>query len=249
MHPFKLDRAKAERSIRDPDGPLWSVNAYTDTDELDSLVQAAIDSGAIARSDTRARPYVYPLSLSEPDPVLVYDPGHGRAYLGHSLKLREREGEGPVEFTLRLLEDVAAEANALASDRPPSPNAGETASAAGMSLRCPDCVSEDAALVDRGTELECGNCGAVFAREQALITVADAEAAHAERQAACACDDARGCPQCFDRAERLIGATVRDEHGREWQVTEADEKDGFPTLCGERIWARLKDVEVLDEAG
>jgi hypothetical protein len=244
MRPFNFDRAKAERSIRDPDGPLWPVNAYTDADELDSLIQAALDSGTIAR----ARLYVYPLSLSEPDPVPVYDPGHGRAFLGHPLKLREREGEDPVAFTLRLLEDLAAEGNALASDRSPSPPAAETASPAKMSLRCPDCVSEDAAPVDRGTRLECGNCGAAFARERALVTIADAEA-HAEHGASCACSDLRGCPRCFDRAERLIGAIVRDSQGREWEVTEVDEKDGFPTVCGERFWARLDDVQVLDEAG
>jgi hypothetical protein len=243
MRPFNFDRAKAERSIRDPDGPLWPVNAYTDADELDSLIQAALDSGTIAR----ARLYVYPLSLSEPDPVPVYDPGHGRAFLGHPLKLREREGEDPVAFTLRLLEDLAAEGNALASDRSPSPPAAETASPAKMSLRCPDCVSEDAAPVDRGTRLECGNCGAAFARERALVTIADAEA-HAEHGASCACSDLRGCPRCFDRAERLIGAIVRDSQAREWEVTEVDEKDGFPTVCGERFWARIGDVEVLDEA-
>lgn len=246
MPPFKFDRAAAERSIRDPDGALWPVNAYSDADELDSLLQAALDSGAIARAGRRARLYVYPLSLSEPDPVPVYDPGHGRAYLGHSLKPREREGEDPVAFTLRLLEDVAAEASALASDRPPSPPAAETASPASMSLRCPDCGSEDAAPIDRDRRLECGNCGAAFAREQALVTLADAEA-HAEQHAACTCDAVRSCPHCFARAEQLVGALVRDEHGREWEVTEADEKDGSPTVCGKRFWARLEDVEVLHE--
>lgn len=114
MQPFSFDRSTAERSLADPDGALWPVNAYSDADELDSLVQAALDSGAIAATERRARLYIYPLSLSEPDPVLVYDPGFGRAFLGHALKLREREGESPVGFTLRLLEDVTAEADALA---------------------------------------------------------------------------------------------------------------------------------------
>lgn len=247
MQPFSFDRAEAERSIRGPDGALWPVNAYTDADELDSLVQAALDSGAIARA-SRARLYVYPLSLSEPDPILVYDPGHGSALLGHSLKLCEREGESPVELTLRLLEDLAAEGNALASHGSPSPPAPSPASAADMSLRCPDCGSEDAAPIDRDRRLECGNCGAAFAYEQALVTLAETEA-HAEQHAACTCDAVRGCPQCFARAERLIGTLVRDDYGREWQVTEADEKDGFPTVCGERFWARPEDVEVLHETG
>ena len=44
-----------------------------------------------------------------------------------------------------------------------------------MSLRCPDCCSEEALPAGRGTRLKCGNCGAAFAREEALVTVAEAE--------------------------------------------------------------------------
>ena len=183
MEQFRFDRAKAEHSMTDPDGALWPVNAYSDADELNGLVGAAIESGAISRPNKRTHLYVYPLSLSEPDPVLVYDPGHGRAFLGHTLKLCEREGESPVEFTLRLLEDSTAEANALAeSPTMPPP---------------------------------------------------------------CTCSDVRGCPQCFDRADALVGATVRDGEGREWKVTDVDEKDGFPTVGDEVRWAYVRDVEAL----
>jgi len=83
----------------------------------------------------------------------------------------------------------------------------------------------------------------------ALLADGRNEAPGAEGQAACTCDAMRGCPRCFARAERLVGALVRDDYGREWGVTEADQKDGFPTVGGERFWARLEDVEVLDEAG
>ena len=61
----------------------------------------------------------------------------------------------------------------------------------------------------------------------------------------CTCSPSRGCPQCFYRADAMVGKTVRDEQGREWEVTEVDEKDGFPTLAGEDRWAYLSDVEVV----
>lgn len=68
-----------------------------------------------------------------------------------------------------------------------------------MNLLCPECCSEEAALVDRGRRCECGNCGARFTREEALVTVADAEA-HAEQRAESvrgakrsACDGASPC--------------------------------------------------------
>jgi hypothetical protein len=114
---FRLDRARTLASINDPDGALWPVNAYSDADELNGLVQAALEAGVIAREDSRACLYIYPLALSEPDPVLAVDSGTGPTLLGYSLKLREREGESPVEFTVRLLGDMVDEANALLSHR------------------------------------------------------------------------------------------------------------------------------------
>jgi len=232
QQPFTFDRASAERSLAEPDGALWPVNAYSDADELDSLVQAALDSGAIARANRRARLYIYPLSLCEPDPVLVYDPGHGRAYLGHALKLRDREDESPVEFTLRLLADVSAEAAGLAQDDParpavpPKPGEGPDDQRTGWPAEV---------RVDRPEQLD-----------ELVRLAADAEIGLAiYEEPPCTCSDVRGCPQCFDRAQTLIGATVRDRQSCEWVVTGVDEKDGFPTVCGEDRWAFLRDVEVV----
>jgi len=203
------------------------------------------------------------MSLSEPDPQVTVSLGPGPALLGNPLKLRERDGESPVAFTLRLLDEVTAEANELAADPPPSPACEVPAD---LNLRRPDCCSEEAALTARGTRIECGNCGAFFRREQALVRLGEVEedatphgepsesrsaavspqhadtrtswpaevrvdrpeqldklvrlAANAEigltvyDEPPCTCSDARGCPQCFDRAEGLIGATVRDDESR-----------------------------------
>ena len=122
MELFRFDRAKASASIEDPDGALWPVNAFSDADELNALMEAALESGPIATARPRTHIYVYPLSVCEPEPLLAVDPGAGPTLLGCSLKLREREGESPVEFTLRLLEEMVAAADALAAcseaDRP-----------------------------------------------------------------------------------------------------------------------------------
>jgi hypothetical protein len=116
-----------------------------------------------------------------------------------------------------------------------------------MELRCPECCSPEVTLIDRGTRLECGNCGAIFSREEAWVSVADAEA-YAEERAASTCDTVRGCPQCFRTADELVGSVVRDSQGREWQVVDVGEKDGFPTICGESYWDRPDEVEVLKAA-
>ncbi len=299
MKPFTFDRVKAERSITDPDGALWPVNAYSDADELNNLVDDALTSEAIAREDPGAFFAIYPMSLSEPDPQVAVSLGPGPALLGNPLKLREQDGEGPVDFTLRLLDELTAEANELATGPSSSPACEAPTN---LNLRCRDCCSEEAALTDRGTRMECGNCGAFFHREQALVTIGEVEegqapdaeasesgsvtvspqhldartgwpaevrvdrpeqldelvrlAANAEigltvyEEAPCTCSPSRGCPQCFDRADALVGATVRDGDGCEWEVAEAGEEDCFPSVNGgpgARYSARPSDVEVLHE--
>jgi hypothetical protein len=117
-----------------------------------------------------------------------------------------------------------------------------------MNLRCPDCCSEETALIDRGTHLECANCGSDFERDSALVTVADAEA-YADERRECTCDEVRGCPQCFRRAEELIDALVCDSQGRTWTVEDVGKKGGFPTIRGDRYWDRPDEVTVLRPAG
>lgn len=102
-----------------------------------------------------------------------------------------------------------------------------------MLLHCPHCSSPEVAPVpNRGGDLVCENCGARFQRRETLVIRAAAEA-YAEDRSACTCDEIRGCPQCFQRADDMVGATVRDRLERTWLVSECDEKDGFPTVCGE----------------
>jgi hypothetical protein len=112
MARFQFDLARARRAISDPDGAIWAINSFSDADELNGLFEVAVECRLIA-SPGGARIHVYPLSISDPEPILALDTGSGPSLLGHSLRLREREGENPVEFTLRLLEEVVAEANQL----------------------------------------------------------------------------------------------------------------------------------------
>lgn len=116
---FDLDRARALASINDPDGELWPVNAFSDVDELEGLLRAAREADVIGCEEAGADLHVYPLSLSDPDPLVAVGRPGVPTLLGHGLGLREREGENPVEFTLRFLEEVIAQANALATSRQP----------------------------------------------------------------------------------------------------------------------------------
>jgi hypothetical protein len=118
-----------------------------------------------------------------------------------------------------------------------------------MKSHCPVCASPELrpTYVARPTYLICENCEARFRPSAALVTYT-AALAFASDQLACTCDDARGCPQCFQRADDLLGATVRDSQGRTWEVTGVGEKDGFPTISGDLYWDRPGEVEVLAPA-
>jgi hypothetical protein len=120
MQLFRFDRGAALVGIEDPDCALWTVNAFSDVDELKGLVGDALTEGIIARERPTVHLAIYSMSISEPDPQVAVGLGEGPALLGHSLKLRERESESPVDFTLRLLEDMVSEANALAASRHPT---------------------------------------------------------------------------------------------------------------------------------
>ena len=108
---FDADRARAE--ILATGGALWPVNAYSGADELDLLVSAAVSADLISTAGRPIALNVYPLSISDPEPVLGVGYGRSPVVLGSELGMREREGENPVEFTIRLLEEVTEEASGL----------------------------------------------------------------------------------------------------------------------------------------
>ena len=111
---FSLDRCRAAAALADPAGVISAVSPHSDADELNSLVDDALFARAIRRARTDACLSVYPLSLADPEPVLAVSPSNGPTLLGYSLKLGRRDGEDPVDFTVRVLAEMVEQANALA---------------------------------------------------------------------------------------------------------------------------------------
>jgi hypothetical protein len=110
---FRFDRARAAADLIDPNGALWPVNAYSDADELNLLAEAAQSAGILTAERSGARLYVYPLSISEPEPLLAMSAEEGPILLGQSVRLSKDQDEDPIDFTLRFLADLTAEANLL----------------------------------------------------------------------------------------------------------------------------------------
>jgi hypothetical protein len=112
---FSLDRGRAAADLKGSEEELWPVNAYSDADELNDLLEAAQNAGLISAS-RQARLFVYPLSIAEPDPLLAIVVTGGPTLLGHELALSGRDGEDPITFTLRLLEQVVVRGNAVLAE-------------------------------------------------------------------------------------------------------------------------------------
>ncbi len=112
---FSLDRCRAAAGLADPEGVITAVSPDSDADELNALVDDALFARAIRRARANACLSVYPLSLSDPEPILAVNPSNGPTLLGWSLTLRQRDGEGQVDFTVRTLAEIVDQANALAS--------------------------------------------------------------------------------------------------------------------------------------
>jgi hypothetical protein len=111
---FHLDKDRAGAQLLG--GKISPVDARSSADELDGLLNEAIDSGAVSAAEPHARLYVYPLSVREAEPLLAVGLQGAPTLLGHSLQLRGRDSENPVAFSLRVLEAAAEDANALIAD-------------------------------------------------------------------------------------------------------------------------------------
>jgi len=114
---FTFDPTLTVIELRDLDGAIVTASPHSDADELNALLNGAQSAGIISSERERARLYVYPLSVGEPEPLLAVDPGEGPTLLGSSLKLRLLESEDPISFTVRILEELTEEANGLAAGR------------------------------------------------------------------------------------------------------------------------------------
>jgi hypothetical protein len=114
---FRFDGDRAEVQLREESGDMAPIDELSNADDLHALLGDAEASGAIVSEREYAQILVYPLALSESDPVVAVCLGVGPTLLGHSQKLRRDDGEDDVTFTLRVLSDIVDEANALAAGR------------------------------------------------------------------------------------------------------------------------------------
>lgn len=113
---FTLHRARAKYKL--DYNRLGTINPHSDADELHRLFDNALSANAISSTDSVGSILIYPMSLSDAEPILAASLSSGPTLLGSAVDLRQEEGEDPITYTLRILGEGVEEANALVSQRP-----------------------------------------------------------------------------------------------------------------------------------
>jgi hypothetical protein len=114
---FRFHRNLAQIELRACDGALRTLNPYSDVEELHRSLDAAAARRVIEARRPGAALHAYLSPGAEPHPVLGVDPGVGAELVGPELALRQEEGEDPISYTVRRLEEIVASANRLLADR------------------------------------------------------------------------------------------------------------------------------------
>ena len=113
---FKLNEEKLLEAFRDPDDESWvkPFDPYkVDADELNRVVDSAIEVGVIEREDSSTMIAIYPLSISEPEPLLCVNPGKGGPLLLGGPVDFGFEGEEPFKASTEVLRQLVSDANTL----------------------------------------------------------------------------------------------------------------------------------------
>ena len=113
---FALDEQKLrEEFANDDDGWIAPFDPMkVDADELHRVVDACLEREVIATPNAKAWLAVYPLSISEPEPLLSVNPGEGPLLLGGSVVFGVGDEHGDeVEESVVVLAALVDAANAL----------------------------------------------------------------------------------------------------------------------------------------
>lgn len=89
-----------------------------DADELHRLLDDCLNRGIIEKNDPQAGIAVYPLAISDPEPLLAVDPGHGPTFLGGEAihNVSEDAAATLEDLSVIALRALVDDANALHED-------------------------------------------------------------------------------------------------------------------------------------
>jgi hypothetical protein len=118
--PFILDEEKLRAALHDEDRED-SIIAFDpmeiSADEIHQVVDDCLSAGIIERPSHRAALAIYPLAISDPEPILAVDPGFGGPLLlGGSVEFRIGDVTDDVDATSAVLANLVDQANRIVAE-------------------------------------------------------------------------------------------------------------------------------------
>jgi hypothetical protein len=118
--PFILDEKKLRAALHEEERDD-SIIAFDpmeiSADEIHQVVDDCLSAGIIERPSHHASLAIYPLSMSDPEPILAVDPGFGGPLLlGGSVEFRIGDVADDVDATSTVLANLVDQANRIVAE-------------------------------------------------------------------------------------------------------------------------------------
>jgi hypothetical protein len=101
--------------LNDPEGAIKPITPFSDADELNGLFEAALGAEVIPSEFESAYIAIYPMSITNPQPLPAVEIGGGVVLIGSAMNLKQDRGEDPISFTLRVMAETLGKANELSA--------------------------------------------------------------------------------------------------------------------------------------
>ncbi len=101
--------------LNDPEGVINPITPFSDADELHGLFESALGAELITCEVESAYISIYPMSISNPQPLPAVEIGGGIVLIGAALNLEQGDGEDPIAYTLRIIAETLDKANELSA--------------------------------------------------------------------------------------------------------------------------------------
>jgi hypothetical protein len=118
--PFTLAEQKLRAALRDrarEDSIVVFDPMKVSADEIHQIVEDCLSEGIIERPSCRASLAIYPLSLSDPEPILAVGLGlGGPLLLGGSVEFGVGDASGELDAAVAVLNNVVDQANRILAE-------------------------------------------------------------------------------------------------------------------------------------
>lgn len=102
-------------ALSDSEGAFNPITPFSDADELHGLFESALGAELITCEFESAYISIYPRSITNPQPLPAVEIGGGVVLIGAAMNLEQKDGEDPIDYTLRIVSETLDRVNELSA--------------------------------------------------------------------------------------------------------------------------------------